>query len=157
MEWVCRKPETRFSLEILVVGVKASQEYRYGLTIQINGTKAEIFKEALTLLSHGKGEWPPKEKNLFVTRQEESTGRAIPTYFFTGTQGRGRRENLSRSHTILSQTETMNVCNEVKEGAKLVLSQLKNIFVFDPIPSHMRNYTSFSEKLLADGSNRDHP
>jgi predicted ATPase len=45
MEWVCRKPETRFSLEILVEGVKASQEYRYDLSIQINGTKAEVFKE----------------------------------------------------------------------------------------------------------------
>jgi predicted ATPase len=39
------------------------------------------------------------------------------------------------------------------EGAKLVLSQLQRIFVFDPIPSHMRNYTPLSEKLLADGSN----
>jgi len=28
MEWICRKPETRFSLEILVDGAKASQEYR---------------------------------------------------------------------------------------------------------------------------------
>lgn len=153
MEWVCRKPETRFSLEILVDGTKTTQEYRYELTVQINGTKAEVFKEDLTLLTHEKGEWPPKERNLFVTRQEESTGPVIPTYFFGGTKTQGRREDLSRSHTILSQTETMNVRNEVKEGAKIVLAQLKHIFVFDPIPSHMRNYSSFSETLLADGSN----
>ena len=153
MEWVCRKPGTRFFLGILVDGVKSTQEYRYELTVQINGTKAEVFKEELTLLTHGKGEWPPKEKNLFVTRLEESTGPAIPTYFFAGTKGSSRREDLSRTHTILSQTETMNVRNEVKEGAKIVLAQLKNIFVFDPIPSHMRNYSSFSETLLADGSN----
>ena len=153
MEWVCRKPGTRFSLGILVDGVKSTQEYRYELTVQINGTKAEVFKEELTLLTHGKGEWPPKEKNLFVTRLEESTGPAIPTYFFTGIKGQSRREDLNRSHTILSQTETINLRNEVKEGAKIVLAQLKNIFVFDPIPSHMRNYSSFSETLLADGSN----
>lgn len=153
MEWVCRKPETRFSLEIRVDGAKATQEYRYDLSIQINGTRAEVFKEELTLLTHGKGKGPPRAKNLFVTQQEESTGPAIPTYFSTGTQGRGRREDLSRSHTILSQTETMNLRKEIQEGSKQVLSQLKNIFVFDPIPSHMRDYTSFSETLMADGSN----
>ena len=153
MEWVCRKPETQFSLEILVDGVKASQEYRYGLAIQINGTKAEIFKEELTLLTHGKRKGQPKEKNLFVTKQEESTSTGLPTYFSTGTQGRGKLLDLSRSHTILSQTETMNLRKEIQEGTQQVLSQLKNIFVFDPIPSHMRDYSSFSETLLADGSN----
>jgi hypothetical protein len=34
-----------------------------------------------------------------------------------------------------------------------VLSQLQQIFVFDPIPSHMRDYTPLSDKLQTDGSN----
>jgi len=153
LEWVCRKPETRFSLELLVDGVKASQEYRYDLAIQINGTKAEVFKEELTLLTYGKRNGQPKVKNLFVTKQEESTSQELPTYFSTGTQGSGKRKDLSRSYTILSQSETMDLRKEIQEGIQQVLSQLKNIFVFDPIPSHMRDYTAFSETLLADGSN----
>lgn len=39
------------------------------------------------------------------------------------------------------------------EGAKYVLSKLNKIFVFDPIPSHMRAYTALSDTLLSDGSN----
>jgi len=153
VEWVCRKPETRFSLGILVDGVKVSQEYRYDLAIQINATKAEVFKEELTLLTYGKRKGQLKIKNLFVTKQEDSTSLGLPTYFSTGTEGSGKRKDLSRSHTILSQTETMDLRKEIQEGIQQVLSQLKNIFVFDPIPNHMRDYTAFSETLLADGSN----
>ncbi|MDY0221509.1 MAG: ATP-binding protein [Desulfobacterium sp.] len=155
MEWVCRKPENQFSLEILVDGLKASQDYRYSLTIQINGSKAEVFKEELALLTYGKGNGQPKVNTLFVTKQEESTTPGIPTCFSTGTQGQSREKlvELNRSHTVLSQTETMNLRKEIQDGTQQVLSQLKNIFVFDPIPSHMRDYSSFSETLRADGSN----
>ena len=47
----------------------------------------------------------------------------------------------------------MNLRKEVQEGVRRVINQLQQIFVFDPIPSHMRAYTPFSEKLQADGSN----
>jgi len=153
LEWVCRRPENRFSLEILVDGLKDSQEYRYDLTIQINGVKAEVFKEELVMLTYGKRKGHPTEKTLFVTKQEESTSPAIPTYFYTGTQGRGKLRELSRAHTVLSQTESMDLRKEIQKGARQVLSQLKSIFVFDPIPSHMRDYSPFSETLQADGSN----
>ncbi|MFH0994145.1 MAG: AAA family ATPase [Pseudomonadota bacterium] len=152
MEWVCRKPNKQFTIET-IVGVTDSQDYRYELTINLNGTKAEVFKEELTLLSYGPRSETPKERNFYATKQEESNSPGIPTYFSTGTQGRGKRLDLNRSHTILSQTETMNLRKEIQEGAKQVLSQLQRIFVFDPIPSHMRNYTPFSDKMQADGSN----
>jgi predicted ATPase len=53
----------------------------------------------------------------------------------------------------LSQIEILNLHKEVQEGAKRVRTQLQKIFVFDPIPSHMREYTPLSEHLLNDGSN----
>ena len=42
MEWVCRKPEKQFTLEIIVGGASKNQDYRYELTVQVNGTKAEV-------------------------------------------------------------------------------------------------------------------
>jgi len=60
---------------------------------------------------------------------------------------------LNRANIILSQVETLNLRKEIQEGARQVLSQMQNIFVFDPIPSHMRDYAQLSEKLMADGSN----
>lgn len=153
MEWVCRKPEKLFTLAIVVEGGNKNQDYRYEVTVQVNGSKAEVVKEELTLLTYSQRSQIPKEKRLFSTEQEESTSTGILTYFWTGTQGRGKRFDLNRSHIILSQTETMNLRKEVQEGAKQVLSQLQRIFVFDPIPSHIRDYAPFSETLLADGSN----
>lgn len=153
MEWLCRKPESLFTLEVVVDGASSNQEYRYELTVQINGPRAEVFKEELTLLTHGTLSSHPKEKKLFVTRQEEGDSLGIPTYFPTGTQGPGKRFDLNRSHSILTQTKTMNLRKEIKNGTHQILSRLQGIFVFDPIPSHMRDYTPFSEELQADASN----
>lgn len=153
VEWICLKPEKQFSLEMLTDNANPRQELRYELTVHVNGTKAEVFKEELTLLTYGPRSQTPKERMLYTTRQDESAGPAIATYFSTGGQGRGKWFDLNRSYTILSQTETMNLRKEVLEGARHVLAQLQRIFVFDPIPSHMRDYTPFSEKLQSDGSN----
>jgi predicted ATPase len=153
MEWVCRKPETQFRLTALVGGENENQEFRYELTVQVNGAQAEVFAEELTALSYGPRSRNPREKTLFKTSREESDSPGIPTYFSTGAQGRGKRLDLNRSHAVLSQTETLNLRKEVREGAKQVLARLRNIFVFDPIPSHMRDFAPLSETLLADGSN----
>ncbi|OQY18776.1 MAG: ATPase [Desulfobacteraceae bacterium 4572_35.1] len=153
MEWVCRKPEKQFVLELLIGGIKENQDYRYELTVQVNGTKAEVFNEALTLLTYGPRRDQPKERSLFMTKHDETNSLGIPTYFYTATKGPGKRIDLNRTHVILSQTETLNLRKEIQEGAKYVLSKLEGIFVFDPIPSHMRDYSPLSETLLADSSN----
>lgn len=153
MEWVCRKPEKKFTLELTLGSDSEHQDYRYEIGVLVNGAKAEIFKEELTRLKYGPRGGAPKEKTLFNTKEEEATNLGIPTYFSTGTQGRGKRVDLNRSHIVLVQAESMTLRKEVQEAIRQVLSQLQRIFVFDPIPGHMRGYTPFSEKLQADGSN----
>jgi predicted ATPase len=148
IEWVCLKPENHFTFEVVVDGIKEKQDYLYKLTVQANGTKAEVFQEELTLLINN-----TKERVLYTTKREESNSPALPTYFWTGAQGRGKRIDLNRSCVILSQTDTINLRKEVQDGAKQVVSQMKSIFVFDPIPSHMRGYSALSEKVQSDGSN----
>jgi len=153
MEWVCRKPQKQFKLEALIGGATENQEYRYELAVQVNGAKAEVFDEALTLLTYGPRSDQPKERPLFWTKHDESNALGIPTYFYTATKGPGKRFDLNRSYAVLSQVDTMNLRKEIAEGAKHILNQFQRIFVFDPIPSHMRNYSPFSEKLQTDGSN----
>lgn len=152
-EWVCRKPEKRFTLSVVVGGDQSNQDYAYTLTVQVNGTKAEVYAEQLLLRTYRPRSEKPIERILFQTKQEEANTAALPTYFSTGTQGRGKRLDLNRSHTILSQAETLSVRKEVLDGVRYVLLRLHNIFVFDPIPSHMRIYAPLSDTLLADGSN----
>lgn len=153
MEWVCRKPKKEFSLELILGGEAENQDYRYELSVQVNGARAEVFREELTLLKYGPRSRTPKETRLFYTQPQEGNTPGIPAYFSTGTKGPGKRMDVSRSHIVLVQADALNLRKEVQDGVKRVLGQLQQIFVFDPIPSHMRNYTPFSEKLQADGSN----
>lgn len=153
MEWVCRKPAKEFQLELVIGGDAENQDYRYELIVQVNGAKAEVAREELTLLKYGPRSKSPKESRLFYTQLLDGNTPGIPAYFSTGTTGPGKRIDVNRSHIVLVQADALNLRKEVQEGVKKVLGQLQQIFVFDPIPSHMRNYTPFSEKLQTDGSN----
>lgn len=153
MEWVCRKPIKIFTLELILGSEFPAQDYRYELSVQVNGTKAEVSREELTLLKYGPRSQTPKETRLYYTQQQDSSAPGIPAYFSSGTKGPGKRIDVNRSHIVLVQADALSLRKEVQEGVKQVLSQLQQIFVFDPIPSHMRNYTPFSESLQADGSN----
>lgn len=153
MEWVCRKPAREFTLELVLGGESENQDYRYELSVQVNGAKAEVSREELVLLKYGPRSQTPKETRLFYTQPQEGNTPGIPAYFSTGTKGPGKRIDVNRSHVVLAQADAMNLRKEVQDGVRQVLNQLQQIFVFDPIPSHMRNYTPFSEKLQADGSN----
>lgn len=153
VEWICRKPEKSFQLMVVASGANERQDLRYDLTVQVNGTKAEVFKETLSIINHRPRAEQPIEKDLFYTKQEEANTPGIPTYFSTGTQGRGKRLDLNRNVSILAQIETLSIRKEVLEAGRLLLKQLQSIFVFDPIPSHMRDFTPLSEKLQSDGAN----
>jgi len=153
VEWVCRKPAKAFSLELILDSDAPSQDYRYAVTVRINGAKAEVLGEELALVKYGPRRKAPKECRLYWSKEADASEPSIPVYFASGTQGRGRRADLNRSHLVLAQAETMSLRKEVQEGVNLVLSQLRQIFVFDPIPSHMRDYTALSDHLQADGAN----
>lgn len=153
IEWVCRKPDKEFTLELLFGGDRKNQDYRYELSVKLDGAKAEVSREELTLVKYGPRSQTPNKKRLYYTQQQESSKPGIPAYFATGTRGPGKRIDVNRSNIVLAQADTLNLRKEVQEGVKQVLRQLQQIFVFDPIPSHMRDYKPFSEKLQADGSN----
>ena len=151
-EWVCRKPDNKFTITT-IIEKSEKQDYQYTITCLVNDTKAELYYENLTLLTYLGKNGSPKQKNLYETAEEEAGPPGLPTYFSTGTQSRGKRIELNRSHSVLSQADALNLRKEIVEAIKITLSKLQNIFVFDPIPSHMRNYTAFSETLQSDGSN----
>lgn len=154
-EWVCRKPENEFTLRVLIKR-SATQDYEYSLSCTINGNTSEVHSESLdvhTISSEGKESKAPWTKNLFRTAVGEADASELAAYFTTGTQGRSKQIDLSRSHCVLSQAASLRLYKEVAEGVRRVLSELQGIFVFYPIPGHMRDYKPFSDSLQADGSN----
>lgn len=154
LEWVARKPEHQLGLEVLIQDPNTDKiEYRYLIEIAINGVRAELVDESLVRIEYRPRSTTPVERNLYHANRDEVSGAAIPAYFYTGTQGRGKRFDMNRAYCILSQMESQNFRREVSEGSRLVQEQLQRIFILDPIPSHMRNYSTFADKIQADGAN----
>lgn len=151
-EWVCRKPSDKFTIK-MIFHKSEKQDYQYTITCKVNDTKAEVFYETLSVLTQSSKKKSPTETFLFKTAEEEANTPGLPTYFSTGTQGRGKRIDLNRSHCILLQVETLKLRKEIVDAAKKLLKELQDIFVFDPIPNHMRDYKPLSETLQSDGSN----
>ena len=92
MEWICRKPANEFTIELTLGGETENQDYRYELSIEVNGTKAEVAREELKLLKYGPRSQIPKESRLFYTQPQESSAPGLPAYFSTGTKEMAQRE-----------------------------------------------------------------
>lgn len=145
LEWCAKIPGQQFTMEVVAKPDQDSNiEYDYSLTVEINNANARVVSEHLKRLD--------TDRALYDT-QGVSSGPALATYFATGKRGAPRRLDQNPSHAVLSQTETMNIIKETKEVARKVREQLQSIFILDPIPSHMRDYSPLSDSLKSDASN----
>ncbi|ASF44732.1 AAA family ATPase [Methylovulum psychrotolerans] len=156
IEWVCLKPHRQFTLEVLADGVEANQDCRYVLTVQVNQLNVELIAESLTLLTYESvGGLLPKEKDIFRYNSKDGGGgnnlcllssfASIPSLDGILTLNLGSALSLNQTKTFFEKDALVNI--------NYVLAQLKQIFIFDPIPSHIRDDSPLSKKLNTDGSN----
>lgn len=153
LDWVVRKGETECELQVLTDSSNKDVDYRYTLSLRkINGSRFELCGENLESIKK-RPRAESVSKNLFNTKEESAETHIIPAYFSTDTKGYGKRIDMNRSFSILSQIETMGVRSEVKEAGIRVLNELRNVFILDPIPNHMRSFSKLSDKLQPDAAN----
>ena len=146
-DWVCRENTNQFSLEVLME--YDNTEYEYSITVEVGNTKALIVEEKLNQRCSN-----TKTSRLFYTSLRDEKLLNIPTYFWTGKQGKGQNFELNRNTSILYQSKSLQLRKKEIIDITTNLSQiLAGIFVLDPIPNHMRDYSQLSEKLMTDGSN----
>ncbi len=152
LEWVVRKPGKSFTLEVIVASsIEERTDYRYALTLKMNGISAELVAESLVRLKYARDN-ALREQNLFITGSDAGKG-PISVNFYTGTKGAGKSMQLDRAHSILSQIETLNVRKEIVTAAREVAGCLRQIFILDPVPGRMRNYSPLSDTLQSDAGN----
>lgn len=53
----------------------------------------------------------------------------------------------------MNQATSLLLIKEVQQGINEVLNYISKIFILDPIPSHMRGYSPFSDVLKPDAAN----
>ena len=70
---------------------------------------------------------------------------------YNGTKGAPRQ--LARTHAAVFQLAGQHWREEIQKGIDEVVAALREIFILDPIPSHMRGFSPLSERLASDASN----
>ncbi len=151
IDWVCLKRHTQFTLEVLADGVKKNQDCRYVLKIGVNQAYAGIIDEKFSLLTYeSESGGAAEEKVLFMQDSKDDEWNLLCLLsIFIGVSHLGTELLLSPilglAKTKFEEDDVININH--------FITQLKQIFIFDPIPSHIRGYAPLSEKLNTDGSN----
>ena len=142
IEWAARKPETKFSFQVLVDGENEEEDYLYKITVE-NTPNVQVVDESLTL----------------INSQNISDNISLkPPYFISSSFSEKNVITLNISETVKEALEGIPFDNfdnieQIVIGQIRVRSILKNIFILNPIPSQMRDYSPLSKKLERDGSN----
>lgn len=146
--WVVKEGETQAAL-----GVKAYDEdnkiyYDYCISFD---AQFQIVDEYLTrTLSQNNREY---SKDLFkLGRTPSTTDLALSISIYTGKKGR-RKVDLNRRKSVLYQLSMTKTHKDVADGVAFVLGLLRKIFILDPIPGKMRDYSTFEQNLSKDASN----
>lgn len=149
LDWMIRKGTDSFTLSV-VIDIDGD-DLVYSLSCRKYEKSLQISFESLEHVSSKTN----KSKILFTTDtvSEDATSPAIPVRFYREKPGRQKRMDLNRQTTVLYQMENLVAVRKVKEAALSVQICLKNIFILNPIPNHMRDYSPLSERLNPDAGN----
>lgn len=143
VDWAALKPGNQFTLEVLVQD-NDTTDYLYSITINIHPLRVEVNSESLTrIMNH--------QIRLYWTDPTDSDNPSITAKLYN--KSAGKKKECRRSVSILSQLKDLPLRQEIEEGINCVTRALSEIFVLDPIPSIMRDFSRLSNSLASDASN----
>lgn len=155
IEWAARRPSEQFALGVICRGDEVT-DYEYRVECQIRDNRCDVLAEQLVrnkyrLDKDGNRRSIVGTIRLFRTDPCEPESPTIVARLYNEKQGTPRQ--LSRAHTGLFQLYGQKLRQEIQDGVTAVIESLREIFILDPIPSHMRNYSSLSDRLESDAKN----
>ncbi|WP_224791999.1 AAA family ATPase, partial [Pseudomonas fluorescens] len=155
IEWAARRPGSKFALAVTCRADDLT-DYEYRLEGSIRENRCELHAEQLVRVKYrlgkdGARKSPSGNIKLFRTDACADESPTIVARLYNEKQGSPRQ--LSRTHSVLFQLVGQKLRQEIQDGVSLVISALRDIFILDPIPSHMRGYSSLSERLESDARN----
>ena len=152
VEWAAFKPENQFTLAVLVQGNNDRIDYFYSITIETKPRVQLLAESLVRITKRPKTDENPHKIFLFQADSDSPDSPSIVARLYN--TKKGKPKEVRRSSSILSQlTGLASIPQDIIEGVSRVSQVLQNIFILDPIPSKMRSYSPFSDKLLSDASN----
>jgi predicted ATPase len=152
VEWAAFKPESQFTLEVLVQGSNERVDYFYSITVETKPRVQLLAESLVRITKRPKTDKNPHKISLFQTDISSPDSPSIVARLYN--TKKGKLKEVRRSNSILSQlTGLASISQEITEGISIVSQVLQNIFILDPIPSKMRSYSPLSDHILSDASN----
>ena len=156
IEWAARKPETKFSFQVLVDGEDKGNDYLYKITVE-NTPSVQVVDESLTLIDSQNISDNNScqqlffvsftyEKNRLIYKHYEAEKEVIEKFYPTPNPWLGHFTDKIPFYEF-------DDVNQMMSAQIIVPEILKNIFILNPIPSQMRYPSPLSTKLERDGSN----
>jgi predicted ATPase len=148
-------PGDQFTVET-VIEEDSITDYRYSITVRTK-PQVEVIAESLIKIIRNKKKpnKEPREKNIFYTNRsnDDYSSPSIHTNIING-QGKPIRKDLKNSVSVISQLKNSEIkVPEVSEAIQVVIKNLEEIFILDPIPSQMRDYKPFAQYLSKNAAN----
>lgn len=155
IEWAARRPGSIFALAVTCRADDLT-DYEYRLEGSIRENRCDLHAEQLTRVKYRLGKNGVRKSQvgnikLFRTDACTDDSPTIVARLYNEKQGSPRQ--LSRAHSVLFQLVGQKLRQEIQDGVNLVIAALRDIFILDPIPSHMRGYSPLSERLESDARN----
>lgn len=154
VEWAARKPGSAFELGV-TCRADDSTDYEYRIACEVSDGRCELASEQLTRTRFRPGRAGKRVAvgtiKLFRTDVCQPGSPTIVARLYNEKQGSPR--NMGRSQAIIYQLMGQKLRQEIQEGLEVVLRSLREIFILDPIPSHMRGYSPLSDVLESDAKN----
>jgi len=156
VEWAARKPETSFAISTTFRASEA-RDFEYRIECFASQNRCDLLAEHLDRISYrvdasGKRRFGTERRlHLFTTDPLVAGSPTIVARLYN--EKRGTPRQLGRSNAVLFQLVGQKHRIEIQEGVDAVTDALRNIFILDPIPSHMRGFSPLSDRLELDGGN----
>lgn len=156
VEWAARQPGSVFALGV-VCRADELTDYEYRLEGRITESRCDLNSEQLTRVKYRPGKdgqrKSPAGPGIKLLRTDAciENSPTITARLYNEKQGTPRQ--LSRANAVLFQLVGQKLRQEIQDGVAEVVSALRDIFILDPIPSHMRRFSPLSDKLEPDAWN----
>ena len=155
VEWAARQPGSVFAIGV-VCRADDSTDYEYRLEGQIVDNRCDLFGEQLTRIRYrlGRDGLRKSQAGSIKLVRTDPCVEGSPTIvarLYNEKQGTPRQ--LSRTHAVLFQLVGQKLRQEIQDGVTEVISALRDVFILDPIPSHMRSFSLLSDRLESDAGN----
>ncbi|MEA5512442.1 AAA family ATPase [Nodularia sp. UHCC 0506] len=153
VEWAARKPESQFTLKALVQGEDETTDYLYVIKIETQAhvrvieesIDIQILNEKITLDIKNFSFNNRNGAGLFYSPAELSSFKQ----FINSLPELNQKFDLDNFYEKY-KNDYMPVRNTIN---RLVVSTLEKIFILNPIPSKMRDYSRLSDTLESDAAN----